>query len=130
VELVRRGVDFLLIDAHDAPLDWDRPTVMHTRSIEVFEALGLSEQLLDNAVKVRGALLHSDGRMLGKLDLGLTQSRYGFDLVVSEEVTESVLTAYLTRCGGEVTRSARLLDIERAADHVVATVERNGGPDP
>jgi 2-polyprenyl-6-methoxyphenol hydroxylase-like FAD-dependent oxidoreductase len=126
VELVRRGVGCLLIDAHDAPLDWDRATVMHARSIEVFEALGLSDQLLDNAVKVRGALLHSDGRMLGKLDLGLTQSRYGFDVGVSEEVTESILTGLLTRCGGQVTRSARLLGIERVSDHVVATVERNG----
>jgi FAD binding domain len=48
-ELLRRQVDCLLIDAHDAPLQWDRATV-HERSIEVFEALGLAERLLDQAV--------------------------------------------------------------------------------
>jgi 2-polyprenyl-6-methoxyphenol hydroxylase-like FAD-dependent oxidoreductase len=48
-ELRRRDVDCLLIDAHDAPLGWDRATVVHERSIEVFESLGLVDRFLDQA---------------------------------------------------------------------------------
>ena len=94
-ELQRRDVDDLLIDAHVAPLGWDRATVVHERSIEVFESLGPVDRLLDHAVKVRGARLRSDPRTVGDVDLGLTGSRYGFDLGVSEDVVESVLTQFL-----------------------------------
>ncbi len=38
-ELERRGVSCVLIDALDAPRDWDRATVVHPRSMEIFEAL-------------------------------------------------------------------------------------------
>lgn len=39
-ELQRRGVPCHLIDARPAPLHWDRATVVHPRSLEVFESLG------------------------------------------------------------------------------------------
>ena len=125
-ELRRRDVDCLLIDAHTAPLGWDRATVVHERSIEVFESLGLVDRVLDQAVKVRGARLRSDARTVGELDLGLAGSRYGFDLGVSEDVVESVLTQFLEEQGGAVTRSTRLVEIRSHADGVVATLEREG----
>ncbi len=125
-ELTRRDVDCLLVDAHDAPLGWDRATVIHARTIEVFEALGLADRLLEAGVKVRGARLRSDGQTLGRLDLSLADSRYGFDLGLSEDVTESVLTRYLEDLGGAVTRSTRLVGIAPQSDGVVATLEHEG----
>ncbi len=125
-ELTRRHVDCLLIDARDAPLGWDRATVIHARTIEVFEALGLADRLLDAGVKVRGARLRSNGQTLGRLDLALADSRYGFDLGLSEDVTESILTRHLEDLGGAVTRSTRLVGISRVADGVVATLEHEG----
>ncbi len=125
-ELARRDVDCLLIDAHDAPLGWDRATVVHARSIEIFEALGVVDRFLDEGVKVRGARLRSDGQPLGEMNLGLADSRYGFDLGVSEEFTESVLTDYLEDHGGAVMRSTRLVDIHERTDDVVATIEQHG----
>src|SRR5919106_24118 len=49
-ELERRGVPCLLIDALDAPRGWDRATVVHARSMEIFEALGLEDRLLAEGV--------------------------------------------------------------------------------
>src|ERR1039457_2549608 len=94
-ELVRHNVECLLIDGHDAPLIWDRASIVHARTIEIFEALGLADQILDQAVSIRGSRLRSDMQTLGTLDLGSADSRYGFDQGVSEDVTESVLTKYL-----------------------------------
>ena len=125
-ELERRDVSCLLIDALDAPLGWDRATVVHPRSMEIFEALGLADRFLDQGVKVRAARFRSDGETLGELDLGLADSRYGFDLGISEEVTESVLTANLEQHGGAVTRSTRLVGLRLLPDGIVATLECNG----
>ncbi len=111
-ELHRRGVACRLIDAHPAPLHWDRATVVHPRSLEVFESLGIVEPLLAAGVKQRIARLHSAGRVLGEIDLAICGSRYGFNIGISEEVTESILTDYLHRQGGEVIRSSRLVELQ------------------
>jgi 2-polyprenyl-6-methoxyphenol hydroxylase-like FAD-dependent oxidoreductase len=125
-ELERRDVACLLIDALDAPRGWDRATVVHPRSMEVFEALGMVERFLDQGVKVRGARFHSDGETLGVLDLGLADSPYRFDLGISEEVTESVLTANLEKQGGAVMRSTRLVGLRHLPDGVAAVLEHDG----
>src|SRR5262249_25580090 len=62
-ELQRRDVPCLLIDALDAPLGWDRATVVHERSLEIFEALGIADHLLAEGVKTRVARFHSDGEV-------------------------------------------------------------------
>lgn len=42
-ELERRGVRCHLIDARSGPMHWDRATVVHPRSLQIFEAIGLVE---------------------------------------------------------------------------------------
>ena len=54
-ELQRRGVQCLLVDAHTGPNHWDRATVVHPRSLELFESLGLVDELLDAGTPQRGA---------------------------------------------------------------------------
>src|SRR5262245_40934943 len=79
-ELTRRGVACRLIDANPGPLHWDRATVVHPRSLEVLESLGLHDRFLTDGVKQRFARLHSEGNVLGQLDLSTCGSRYGFNL--------------------------------------------------
>ncbi|MFO0900769.1 MAG: FAD-dependent monooxygenase [Pirellulales bacterium] len=122
-ELCRRGVDCLLIDAHDAPLHWDRATVVHPRSLEVFESLGIVEPLLAAGVKQRVARVHSAGALLGQIDLALCGSRYPFNIGISEEVTESILNDYLESRGGSVVRSSRLVGLEQREVDVLATIQ-------
>jgi 2-polyprenyl-6-methoxyphenol hydroxylase-like FAD-dependent oxidoreductase len=124
-ELHRRGVECRVIDAHPAPLHWDRATVVHPRSLEIFESLGLLEPLLAAGVKQRLARLHSAGRVLGEIDLSICGSRYPFNIGISEEVTESILTEYLERQGGKVIRSARLVEFEHRDDSVFATIQHD-----
>ena len=87
----------MLIDELDAPRGWDRATVIHPRSIEIFEALGMADGLLAESARMTKAEFHSDGEPLGELDLSLVDSPYKFDLQLSEERTERLLTEYLAR---------------------------------
>ena len=125
-ELARRDVPCLLIDALDAPRDWDRATIVHPRSMEIFEALGLAERLLDRGVRIHTALIRSGGEPLGELELEVPGSRYGFDTGLSEEVTESVLAQSLEAHGVSVTRSTSLVGLDARPDGVTATIERDG----
>ena len=101
-------------------------TVVHPRSLEIFESLGLVERFVDVGTPQRGAKIHSDGEVLGAYDLTDCGSSYDFDIGVSEEVTESILADYLREQGGEVTRSSRLVGLTRHADGVRAEIDRDG----
>ena len=125
-ELQRRGVPCHLIDARPAPLHWDRATVVHPRSLEVFESLGLVDRFLDAGCRQRTIKIHSGGQVLGTMDLSTCGSIYGFNLGLSEEVTESILTDYLHQQGGEVNRSSRLVGLTPHPDGVLADIERDG----
>lgn len=122
-ELQRRGVPCHLIDAHPGPNHWDRATLVHPRSLQIFEAIGLVDKLLDVGCRQRIIKVHSSGKELGTIDLSTSGSAYGFSLGVSEEVTESVLTDYLHKLGGEVNRSSRLIGLTPHPNGVLAEIE-------
>jgi 2-polyprenyl-6-methoxyphenol hydroxylase-like FAD-dependent oxidoreductase len=126
-ELRRRGVPCHLIDARPGPNHWDRATLVHPRSLQIFEAVGIVDKLLDVGCRQRIIKVHSDGKVLGTIDLSTSGSFYGFSLGVSEEVTESVLTDYLHKLGGEVNRSSRLVGMTPYSGGVLADIERDGG---
>lgn len=126
-ELRRRGVDVLLIDALAEPQQWDRATVVHPRSLEVFEALGIVDRFLEAGAPQRAARLHSAGKVVVELDFGLSGAPYPFNVGLSEEATERFLTAALEAAGGSVARSTRLVSMTQDADGVTATVARGGG---
>jgi 2-polyprenyl-6-methoxyphenol hydroxylase-like FAD-dependent oxidoreductase len=126
-ELARRGVPCHLIDARPGPLHWDRATVVHPRSLQIFESLGLVERFLEAGCRQRLVKIHSDGELLGTMDLSDCGSVYGFNLGVSEEVTESILTEYLRQHGGQVNRSSRLIGLTVNPDNrALAEIERDG----
>ena len=125
-ELHRRGVECLLIETHSEAQHWDRATIVHPRSLEVFESLGILEPFLAAGTKQRIIRLYSNGETLGEIDLSDCGSRHGYNLNLSEEVTESILTEYLHNQGGEVTLSSRLTHLDPQPDEVVARIESGG----
>ncbi len=127
-ELQRRGVPCHLIDDRSAPLHWDRATVVHPRSLEIFDSLGIAERFLEVGARQRVIKMHSGGEVIGMMDLSNCGSVYGFNLGVSEEVTESILTEYLHGQGGGVNRSSRLTGLRPHAEGVLAEIERDGKP--
>jgi 2-polyprenyl-6-methoxyphenol hydroxylase-like FAD-dependent oxidoreductase len=71
--------------------------------------------------------IHSGGGLLGTIDLADCGSVYGFNVGLSEEVTESILTNYLQQHGGQVNRSSRLVGMTITSNNrAVADIERDG----
>jgi 2-polyprenyl-6-methoxyphenol hydroxylase-like FAD-dependent oxidoreductase len=125
-ELQRRGVPCHVIDARPGPNHWDRATLVHPRSLQIFESLGLVQKFLDVGCRQRVIKIHSGGKELGTIDLSTCGSVYGFSVGVSEEVTESILTDYLGQQGGKVNRSSRLVGLTQHSDGVLAKIEHDG----
>ena len=122
-ELMRRRVDCVVVDSLEGPLHWDRATVVHPRTLELLETVGLADELVGAGVSQRHLHIFSDGEKLGEMDLAESGSEFGFNLNVSEEVTEAVLAGHLRRQGGSVRHGHRLTGMRQEPERVVATVE-------
>lgn len=126
VELQRRGISCHLIEARPAPNHWDRATIVHPRSLQIFEAMGVADKFLEASCRQRAIKIHADGQALGTLELSTCGSIYGFNLGISEEVTEGILFESLYQYGGTVNRSSRLVGLTVEREEVVAEIECHG----
>jgi 2-polyprenyl-6-methoxyphenol hydroxylase-like FAD-dependent oxidoreductase len=125
IELQRRGVPHTLIDRRPAPLLWDRAAVIKSRTLEIFAALGLSEEFLRRGTIIRGVDFYSLGSRKASFRLSDLDTPFPFTLGLSEGVTEQVLAKELERLGGRVERGVEFVDLE-TNDNAVRARVRDG----
>jgi 2-polyprenyl-6-methoxyphenol hydroxylase-like FAD-dependent oxidoreductase len=113
IELARRGVPFHLIDRHPEPLGRERAIVVKSRSLEVFDSMGLAETFVRRGRIIRGVTLFSGGTKVASVDLDDLDSPFPFDLCLPEEETERILTDRLEQLGGRVERGVEFAGLER-----------------
>jgi 2-polyprenyl-6-methoxyphenol hydroxylase-like FAD-dependent oxidoreductase len=63
-QLTRFGIDHVILDQKSGPTDQSRALVVHARSMEIYEQLGLSDQVLASAQKGDGMDIYRDGRLV------------------------------------------------------------------
>lgn len=129
-ELARRNVRVRVIDRADGPATTSRATATHARTLEIFDQMGLLDDLLPRGQRVVHFSLHRRGRMLISFDTNYSAlpTRFPFSLMVDQVRTEEVLRTGLKRLGVEVEWSVALEDFAPGADAVQARLSRFGAP--
>lgn len=113
IELARRGIRCRVVDAAAGPRTWARATIVHGRTLEIFESLGIAEDELSRGVRSHGVNFFSRGERVGRMDFATAATRYNFELMLSEEETEGVLRRKLSAEGVEVEWGQCLTDFTR-----------------
>ena len=119
IELARRGVPFHLIDRHPEPLGRDRAIVVKSRSLEVFDSMGLADAFIRRGGIIRGISLFSGGTKVASVNLAGLDSPFPFDLCLPEEETERILTEELERLGGRIERGIEFAGLEQGKRSVM-----------
>ena len=119
-ELQRLGTPALLFDKRPVPSETSRAAIIHARTLEVLEPLGVSQRLIERGLQLRTARLHEGDTVRMHVDFDGVESRYNFALACPQNQTEGVLTARLRELGEAVTRSVEVTGIE--ADSTGATL--------
>ena len=125
-ELRRIGVSALLIDQHDEGAQTSRACVIHARTLEVLESIGVTQQLLSVGVKVPIFRIRDRDHMLLTIDFSQIASRYAFTLMYPQDRTERLLMDALERLGGSVHRGVAFAGFEAQEPEIVATLNDNG----
>jgi 2-polyprenyl-6-methoxyphenol hydroxylase-like FAD-dependent oxidoreductase len=126
-ELARRGVPFRIIDQLPAPTDESRAVVVHARSLEMFQRIGVVDQLIASGVRTRHMDMRIPGRLLAHVDLTSVDSAFPFSVTTPQTETERVLTQRLAGLGVTVERGVKLTSFEPHDDHVRLTLAHAGG---
>ena len=121
-ELARRSIPFVLIDGQAAGANTSRACVVHARTLEVLEPLGIVPELLARGVKVLIFRVRDRNRALITVDFRHLPSRYAYTLMLPQWQTEAVLLAGLETHGGTVVRPCELTSVRHDADGATVTL--------
>lgn len=121
-ELAGRSIPFVLVDQQAAGANTSRACVVHARTLEVLEPLGIVPELLARGVEVPIFRVRDRDRALITVDFRHLPSRYAYTLMVPQCETEAVLLAGLEARGGKVVRPCELIAARHDADGATVTL--------
>ncbi len=121
-ELLRRGIDCRVIEKSDAPSQTSKALGIQSRTLEVFENMGVIEQFLAKGLKVLGANVHESETLLFQTETQYLKAPYPYILSLPQSDTELLLLGLLHELGGEVEWSRELAGFGQERDRVVAFV--------
>jgi 2-polyprenyl-6-methoxyphenol hydroxylase-like FAD-dependent oxidoreductase len=125
-ELSRRGVNPLIIDRQAAGANTSRACVVHARTMEVLEPLGVTPDLLAEGVKVHNFRVRDRDRPLLTIDFSNIPSPYRFTLMIPQNRVDQILLQHLEGLGCSVVRPCEFLRFAASARQIEAQAQING----
>lgn len=121
--LAARGVATTLVDRQAEGANTSRAAVIHARTLEVLEGLGVSAELVARGLPVQRFTIRDRDRVLVPIGFEDLPTRYPYTLMLSQAETERVLLARLIALGGKVLRPRALCDLAQTADGALAELD-------
>ncbi|MCA9707623.1 MAG: FAD-dependent monooxygenase [Myxococcales bacterium] len=127
-ELARHGIRPRIIDRSPTASDKSKAFVVHARTLELFENMGMVEPVLASGSPASGITFYDGGAAIVTVELtGKIASKYPFIQIIAQSDTEKILAEHLASYGLAVEREVELCDFTDEGDHVRATLRRADG---
>jgi len=128
--LTRLGVPVRIIDRAAQPGTTSRALAVQARTLELYQQIGIAEDVIAGGVKVPALNLWVSGRKRARIHIdaiGEGLSPFAFALVYPQDAHEKLLINHLERAGLHVERETELVRLEQHADGVRATLRTKAG---
>lgn len=106
ITLLQQGVNHVLIDKLEQGQNTSRAAVIHAHTLEVFDKLGVSQQLTERGLRLAKFSIRDRDRVLVRLRFDALPTRFPYLLMLPQDVTEKVLADHLVDRGGTIYRGA------------------------
>ncbi|MBB5160497.1 FAD-dependent monooxygenase [Mycobacterium sp. AZCC_0083] len=126
-ELARRGIRVRVIDKLAEPTTESRAIAIHSRSLDMFDRMGIVDDLVATGAKSMGMKMFSNGRELFHVEFDGVDSAFPWSLLTPQTETERVLFERLTSLGVYVERGTELTDLTQGDNVVQLTVRHSDG---
>jgi 2-polyprenyl-6-methoxyphenol hydroxylase-like FAD-dependent oxidoreductase len=123
-ELHRLGVSAVTLDRLAAGDNTSRAVVIHARTLEVLEPLGVTPQLIAQGLAIETFRVRERSRVLATIHFSGLDTKYPFTVLCPQQTTEAILLSRLQALGGRVDRPCEVVAITDAADGVIVKYSR------
>lgn len=126
-ELARHGVPVRVIDASPGIDPRSRATLLHSRTLEIFEQLGLAATVAADAQEFRGKRVYIGHDLVHHHRFDPVPSPYPFGLCKAQFKIERILEDYLESLGVSVERGTRLTGFTQSDGQVTVDLLHGDG---
>jgi len=110
--LAARGVDHVLVDAAERGANTSRAAVIHARTLEVLDELGVSDELCRRGIVVPRFTVRDRDRALFQVPFAGLPTKFPYTLMLPQNETERILGEHLTASGGTVRWQHRVTGVD------------------
>ncbi|MGH7253611.1 MAG: FAD-dependent oxidoreductase, partial [Nitrospiraceae bacterium] len=121
-ELRRHGLSCRIVDQAEAPSGIPKAIAVQTRTLEVFDMMGIDEEFVATGHQVHGLNVYATGRRLAHVAFEGMPTRYPYVLTLPQSETEELLTKRLSALGVGVERPVQCAGVAQQEDGVKATL--------
>jgi 2-polyprenyl-6-methoxyphenol hydroxylase-like FAD-dependent oxidoreductase len=121
--LAGHGHDVVVVDQQTDGAHTSRAAVVHARTLEMLESIGVSKRLIGLGIHARQFSIRDGDRELLPVRFDLLPTDYPYTLMIPQNVTEHVLLDRLQELGGRVHRPYVATDLRATADGAEVTLD-------
>ena len=125
-ELARHGIRARVIEARAAPLPYCRAIGVTSRTLEVYEDMGVARAMIDAGLWLTGTRVAVSGHPVQDVTTDLSDLPFA-NLGVPQGDTERILAEHLRNSGIAVERGVRLMSLTQEGEHVRVDLDGHGG---
>ncbi|MFF5365201.1 FAD-dependent oxidoreductase [Streptomyces scabiei] len=122
VTLASAGIDLVVLDRLAEGANTSRAAVVHARTLEVLDELGVSEELIARGVQVTRFAVRDGARRLLTVPFDQLATPHPYTLMVPQYETENVLLDRLRALGGDVHRPYEVAAVVQDEEGVTLTM--------
>lgn len=125
--LTQLGIPVRLIDRKSTPILSTNAAGIQTRTIEVFEHIGIVKEFIDKGIITTGLQMFSQHKRLVKISLSIVDSYFPFILMLPQWHTEKILTKELEDRNIHIERNVELIELIQENGKVISTLKLPDG---
>lgn len=126
-ELERHDIPFRIIDKKPEPTQGSNATWIQTRTLEIFDAIGMIDPFLKKGHQCEAINFYLKGKQIVQIPLNQIDSTYPFILMLPQSETERLLNEKLAESKIPVERSRELINIQQTNNGIISTLRFPSG---
>lgn len=129
-QLVRYGIDFVIIEQSAGVTAYSKALGVHARTLEIYEQMGLAQQAVDRGTIAGAARLITGGKVRAELNLsnlGAGLTAYPYVLFCEQSKNEQLLYEYLQQHGKTVCWQTEFVSFSQTEEKVTTQVKTADG---
>lgn len=120
-QLLRHGVQPIIIDGKQGPTDHSKALAVQARSLEIYRQMGVIDRIINGGKQAGGVTFTGDGKKLASLSManvGKGETAFPFIHLYQQSKNERLLLDFLTQNCCPVYWDTNLLSLKQNADRV------------